>query len=49
MLAMYLKNTGCGLSSLKLSMLTEWEPLCCTEVHAVSGGQERGWEKAGRP
>ena len=48
MLAMYLKNTGLGLSPFKLLTLTKWELLCCTEVHAVSGGQ-KGWEKARRP
>ena len=47
MLAMYLKNTGCGLSSLKPLTLTKWEPLCCTEVHAVSGGQRGVGRKHG--
>lgn len=42
MLAMYLKNTGWGLSPFKLLTLTNCELLCCTEVHAVSGGQKRG-------
>lgn len=48
MLAVYLKNTGWGLSPFELLTLAKWEPLCCTEVQVVSSGQKRvgreeGW------
>lgn len=48
MLAVYLKNTGWGLSPFELLTLAKWEPLCCTEVQVVSSGQkqvgrEEGW------